>query len=308
MKICIIAEGCYPFIRGGLSEWAHMLTKALPDVDFDFLCITNTGKEKPLYEPWPNVKNVYMRPMLRAGGPVGKSSLPDVVSRNLAEALKSTLDGEAVDFETVVEIRRRYEVNRSWLASRSFWDFAVDYYRKNYADGPFIEYFWTLYGLYAIVIDNIQVITELPRADLYHTLSTGFAGMAGCMAKVLYNRPLIMTEQGIYMNERRDELSRMKVSEWYRQAQMRLSMSFVQTSYKYADRIVPPCRSHIKMEKELGADPAKITFINNGIECERFVPGPPKQMNGSRPVVGCFARVVPCVNIGNKGYFGEERG
>jgi len=40
MRVCIIAEGSYPIIRGGLSEWAHMLIKALKDVTFDIYCIT----------------------------------------------------------------------------------------------------------------------------------------------------------------------------------------------------------------------------------------------------------------------------
>jgi glycosyltransferase involved in cell wall biosynthesis len=38
-------------------------------------------------------------------------------------------------------------------------------------------------------------------------------------------------------------------------------------------------------------------LINNGIETERFVPA--QKLNGHRPLVGCFARVVPIKDITN---------
>jgi len=51
----------------------------------------------------------------------------------------------------------------------------------------------------------------------------------------------------------------------------------------------------MNIEKQLGADPDKIIMIKNGIETDRFVPLPGK--NGHRPLVGCFARVVPIKGI-----------
>jgi glycosyltransferase involved in cell wall biosynthesis len=58
---------------------------------------------------------------------------------------------------------------------------------------------------------------------------------------------------------------------------------------------VPPCHSHIAIEQEFGADLDKIEVIANGIDCNRFVPGPPR--DEAPLVVGCFARVVPIKGI-----------
>jgi hypothetical protein len=49
MKVCIVSEGSYPVVRGGLSEWAHMLIKTLKDVQFDLYCIAPEGKTEPVY-------------------------------------------------------------------------------------------------------------------------------------------------------------------------------------------------------------------------------------------------------------------
>ena len=30
MKVCIIVEGCYPYVVGGVSSWVHSLIKQFP--------------------------------------------------------------------------------------------------------------------------------------------------------------------------------------------------------------------------------------------------------------------------------------
>jgi len=142
----------------------------------------------------------------------------------------------------------------------------------------------------------MEFIHELPEADVYHSLSSGFAGFAGSVAKAKWNKPLVATEQGLYLVERRNELSRQNVSEWYRSQLIKFSESLVKTSYEHANVIVPPSFSHITIEREMGADPDKIQMINNGIELYRFTPSSSSH-NGRKPVIGCFARVVPIKGI-----------
>ena len=31
MKVCIVAEGCYPYVVGGVSSWINSMIKAFPD-------------------------------------------------------------------------------------------------------------------------------------------------------------------------------------------------------------------------------------------------------------------------------------
>ena len=295
MRVCIIAEGSYPVVRGGLSEWAHLLIKTLKDVEFSVLCVTPTGEEEQLYEKLPNVNEVAIRPLIRNQAFRKTSSLPEVVSMNLADSLGNILNGECLDCESIVEIRKRYPIEKWWLTSRAYWDYVVGFYEKNCPERPFLNYFWTNFGIYSILLDSLHFIDQLPRADVYHCLSVGLAGFIGSLAKILHGSPLVITEQGLYVKERRSELSGRDVSEYERQQLIKFSESLTKTSYEYADCIVPPCRSHILVEQELGADLDKIKVIDNGIECDKFRPGP--ERNETPLVVGCLARVVPIKGI-----------
>ena len=123
-----------------------------------------------------------------------------------------------------------------------------------------------------MIIDSLNFVNEIPEADVYHCVSTGFAGFAGALAKVAFKKPLVITEQGLYLNERKNDLDRQKVSNSFKKQMMNFSESMIRTSYNYVDKLVPPCFSHIAIEKGLGADVKKIQVINNGIETERFQP------------------------------------
>lgn len=295
MKVCILAEGCYPVVRGGLSEWAHMLIKNMDHVDFDIFSLTMKGKEAPQYEQLPNVQNMIISPLISAPSSK-KSNMPEHEASRLAQAMRNMLYGDILDVHTIMEIRKKHGIDKGWMASRAYWNLILDFYKMSNAEGSFIEVFWTIYGLYAVLLDTIYELDTIPRADVYHCLSTGYSGLAGALASVRDNAPLVLTEQGLYLLERRNELSRKEnITPWYHDQLIRFSESIVKTSYKYATVVVPPCKSHTKIERELGLEPEKIKIIANGIETERFPPGP--SHNGHAPVIGCFARVVPIKGI-----------
>ena len=39
MRICFIAEGCYPYVVGGVSSWIHSMIQTFPDQEFILLTI-----------------------------------------------------------------------------------------------------------------------------------------------------------------------------------------------------------------------------------------------------------------------------
>jgi len=39
MRICIVAEGCYPYVVGGVSGWIHSMIKSFPNIEFVILSI-----------------------------------------------------------------------------------------------------------------------------------------------------------------------------------------------------------------------------------------------------------------------------
>ena len=61
MKIWIVAEGCYPYVVGGVSGWVHSMIKAFPEHEFVILSIIadRDQSSKFEYELPDNVKAVY---------------------------------------------------------------------------------------------------------------------------------------------------------------------------------------------------------------------------------------------------------
>ncbi len=35
VRVCILVEGTYPYITGGVSSWVQMLVENMPDIEFD---------------------------------------------------------------------------------------------------------------------------------------------------------------------------------------------------------------------------------------------------------------------------------
>jgi len=295
MKVCIISEGSYPMIPGGLSEWAHMLIKNLKNVEFEIFCIVPFEEARPwVYERLPNINQVVVRPIVRSYAPRFSRSWPKSVSAGVVDFLNVGNEGLPWNLEEIVKAINYRSVNKGWLNSRAYWDFITESYQKLNNGGSFTDFFWQSYGIHQILMDSMHFLNEIPEADVYHCVSTGFAGFTGALAKIKFKKPLVITEQGLYLVERKNELARQKLEKWYEKLIMNITESMVKTSYKYVDKLVPPCHSHIALEKETGADLSKIQVINNGIEINRFRP---ILKNREVPVIGCFARVVPIKGI-----------
>ena len=39
MKVCIVAEGCYPYVVGGVSGWINSMIQSFPNVEINLLKI-----------------------------------------------------------------------------------------------------------------------------------------------------------------------------------------------------------------------------------------------------------------------------
>jgi len=295
MKVCIISEGSYPIVRGGVSEWVHQFIRTLNSVDFDIFCLAPTGQEQQVYEKLPNVGHITICGITPPNARIKSPALPKAISMELSNCLGGVLYGNAINCERLADLLREYRITKTWLRSKDYWDSIVKFYRENCPESDFTEFFWTAHGIHSMLLDSLALVHQLPKADVYHSLTSGLGGLIGSMAKVVYGSPSVVAEHGLYLKERNIELSRLNISATARQQVISGYKAMVRTSYKYADLLVPICRSHAAFELELGASLDKIRIVTNGIDCSRFTPPPSK--NGASPIVGCFARVVPVKDI-----------
>ena len=76
MRICVILEGCYPYVTGGVSTWMHQYIKAMPEHEFVLWTIGASSRDrgKFKYELPDNVTEVHAREekiQAEAGGTAG---------------------------------------------------------------------------------------------------------------------------------------------------------------------------------------------------------------------------------------------
>jgi polysaccharide biosynthesis protein PelF len=295
MKICIISEGSYPIVRGGVSEWTRQLIKELHFVDFDIFCLAPTGQETWLaeYEKPSNVKSVTIRGLASQRPLARKSSvLPKAISAELAVCMASVLNGTHIDCERLLSVVKSDDpIYKAWLTSKEYWDFLVNFYEAKWGDSDFSEYFWAANGIFSSILDTATLARQVPNADIYHALTTGSSGFIGCLAKVMHKRPFVVSEHGLYMKERVLDLAKQDITPSVKNQILNYYKSLVMTCYEQADLLIPVCQDHASKEVELGVDPEKIRVVINGIDSDKFTPTINKEPG--TPIVGCFARVVP---------------
>ncbi|MFV0472657.1 MAG: GT4 family glycosyltransferase PelF [Pikeienuella sp.] len=322
VDVCLIVEGAYPYIAGGVSSWLDWLISKQPDTRFGV--VTLVADERPReskYEMGPNVRFLQDVPLNRTPGRPPLSR-PVVAADWLADRMCSLLqEGDPDAFGDIVSFARdpvrqaplsalRRPAPPSFdmlMSSLTSWEVMVACYRRIAPDASFEDFFWAWRNLCGGLFSTLKA--PLPPAKLYHTISTGYAGLFAARATVETGRPSAITEHGIYTNERRIDIV---MARWIRDTirsglsdtdrrqdlrdlWIRVFESFARVAYAAAARITTLYGANQSMQRELGAAEDKLQVIPNGIDLERFkgVRNEP----GRRPTAALIGRVVPIKDI-----------
>ena len=137
---------------------------------------------------------------------------------------------------------------------------------------------------------------EMPKADIYHAVSTGYAGIMASMGKHQHKKPMVLTEHGIYTRERQQEIIG---SHWiishFKQIWVDYFHSLSQCAYHYADISVTLFNKAKQIQAELGCSPSKQLVIENGVNVTPLAEEP--ALFEGRFNVGAIVRVVPIKDI-----------
>jgi len=295
--VCLITEGSYPYITGGVSAWVHQLILYLKDIDFVLYTIS-PGKDQPSrYELPANVINhkdmVLSAPLRTKRRPSHISALIDKITGMHQPLLR----GEAPELEKIVgQIPEGYSVYADAIKSEAGWHLLSSRNQKKNPAYPFSDFFWAWKSahdmMFAILGDTA------PEADLYHPVSTGYAGLAALCAKIRRGKPLILTEHGLYHKEREMEIRKAQFIRGYqRDMWIGIYNNLSRLSYRYADLIIALFEQNRRLQIELGAPAAKTRVIPNGIDVPFYSEVTRRKKKGFH--VGLVGRVVPIKDIKN---------
>lgn len=314
--VCLILEGTYPYVAGGVSSWIHQLITAMSDLRFSILHISavpNLRRDYKYVVPANvvDIRDLYLQDL--------DLKVPFTSARRRRESFAAVARGHEglfrKDWESLRVLLAPFRDTRGALTSRDVfkslesWDLLVEFYGR-YGEGiSFVDFFWTWRSIYVPVF---KVLTApLPKARLYHTVSTGYAGLAAAIAKISSGRSMLLTEHGIYTHERLLEISQ---STWIRSPQLdpfriqrrlpyfkRLWFGLFQllsgAAYHYSDHIVTLYEGNKTRQIIDGADPKKISLIPNGVDLDLYHGIALKGRDQDHPVVVFVGRIVPIKDV-----------
>ena len=320
--ICLLLEGTFPYVSGGVSSWVNQIIRGFPE--YTFACCFIGSRPEDYGEM--------------------KYTLPDNVVHLEVHYLHDFQRGaqkkpQKGDREAYHKLRRFHELMRSgqhsrerqellgetldglgdgccysedsFLHSRASWDFISDAYRQYSRDPSFVDYFWTIRIMHAPLWVLHDIASNLIPARMYHTISTGYAGFLGAMLKRRTGKPLLLSEHGIYTKERKIDLFQ---SEWisdnrglveknnaemayFREKWVNFFTELGRECYQSSNRIVALYERNRQRQVEDGAPAERTLNIPNGIDLPRM-----EKVRAARgteiPQTACLiGRVVPIKDV-----------
>ncbi|MEG1471659.1 MAG: GT4 family glycosyltransferase PelF [Clostridia bacterium] len=299
MRICMIAEGCYPFVPGGVSSWLQELILNMPEHEFVVWAIGAQEKMRGHYcYPIPSnvvqVQDVYLDTVLSEGLQSRKSGYH--LSKNEWQEVRKLLSCKNPDWGVIYNCFVKNDVQpAAFLLDRAFLDIIKSLCAEEFPYISFSDYFWTLRSMFLPLLYLLS--SPIPEADLYHSVSAGYAGVLGAMAALKYNRPYVLTEHGIYTREREEEILRSNwVKPHFKDLWINMFYMFTRCAYQSADCVTSLFHRASLIQQEIGCAAEKCSVISNGVHVERFAKVPKKTPNGLVDI-GAIVRVVPIKDI-----------
>lgn len=308
--ICLIAEGCYPYVSGGVSSWIDWLVRTHPELSFSVLAILPSApRTEPRYQRPDNLRAIHHL-CLDDKGRGQRRAWPAMTPQWYADTLAAILDrGDPDAFRALLgklgTEKRRPSVT-TLLDSPQAWQALSSGYARM-PQTAFISYFWAWRALTGGLLRTL--VSPLPRARLYHSVSTGYAGLVAARAAHDTGRPLMITEHGIYSNERRVEIL---MADWIKNsidtgldfADERHDVrdfwadafeGFARIAYSAADEVIALYGENNAFQQALGADSRKLTVVPNGVDVDRFSTLPERV--SKRPTLAFIGRVTPIKDV-----------
>lgn len=300
MRVCLICEGSYPYVSGGVSGWVQMLCQNLPEMEFVIWSIATTRAEMSVYkyELPENVKEVRT---IYLGEDSFQTRYKKIrLKKSEREVLKALVTGgeREIDWQKALAFIGIYrEQLVDILMGEDFYRICLDSYRLSNQSQVFFEYLWNLRAMYFPFMKTLT--GELLEADVYHALSTGYAGILGSVASYATRKPLLLSEHGIYTREREEDIIRMEQLEGeFKELWIDFFKKISRISYQQAKVVTSLFYVNKTLQIELGCPEEKIRVIPNGVAVEEYEHLSSKnKLEKTQLNIATVLRVVPIKDV-----------
>ncbi len=333
--VCLVLEGTYPYIKGGVSTWVHELVGSLPELRFALVHIAPARGTYPrrLYALPDNVvalTDLYCRePLARGRDSAALERAARAERHRHARAHRSSrvlhgirrlhLEDEAAASPLDDLASGDLSVG-AFLHGRASYELMTELYERLAPGASFLDFFWHFRSMHLPLVRLLGA--EPPAATLYHAVCTGYAGLLAAAWSRRAGRPFLLTEHGIYSRERNFELDR---AAWLRETRdtrardgtdggidsataaalrrmwARFFRVLARCAYDRASSIVSLCEVSRQRQIADGAPADRTRIIPNGVDLEGFLArvrgGPPRPAARGPVRVGFVGRMVPIKDV-----------
>jgi len=300
MKIAMITEGTYPHGFGGVSVWCDQLVRGLPEHAFSLVAIAGSAADQVV---WPLPGNVTSLSTITlwdsAARPARgfRSALPRRVAADLIDSLLDTSAAAQDRFADV--LRELFEFVRRGnrgvvLATEATVRLLTDAWAGRWRAHSVPSTHDAVTALH--LLDHfLRPLSHPPaQADVAHSVANGLGVLPALAAKWRYGTPVMVTEHGVYLREQylqnRDGPYRWPVKALHLAFMRRLCT----LGYHEATAITPGNIYNRRWEELLGADPARIRTVYNGVDPAHF---PALEGEPEVPTISWLGRIDPIKDL-----------
>lgn len=297
MRICLVLEGSYPYVHGGVSSWMHGYIRGMPEHEFVLWVIgaTAANRGKFVYELPSNVVEVH-EVFLDDARQVHNTQTPVHFTPEQRKALQELIWQGCPDWTVLFRLFQEKKVQaQTFLQSREFLELFTEACAAVSPSAPYADAFHTMRSMLLPVLYLLG--TEVPKAQVYHAISTGYGGLLACLGGGIHNAPVLLTEHGIYTREREEEILQ---AEWvapaFREQWIRFFAMLSEEIYRRAFQVSSLFYHARQTQIEMGCPAEKCIVIPNGVQYQRFCKIPLKPEDGWVDI-GAVVRMAPIKDI-----------
>lgn len=290
MRVCLLTEGTYPYVRGGVSTWCHDLISGLPELRFSVYALVGNPAARMEYQLPANVERLidvplwghehldeYNRADVRSGRVRSKSALHTRFIPLFESFLEQVLQGmdygsPAALVQTIGQIYLYFrEHDYDWTMRREeTWQAALAAFRAQPWHLRFMSTLEAIELVRSLYRYLLPLAIDLPPCDVMHASVAGLCALPAIAAKAVYGTPLVLTEHGVYLRERVLALARAGFPFSDRSVKKNLFSAIARAVYAASDIIAPVCAYNTTWERFYGVPEERARVIYNGVDEQRF--------------------------------------
>lgn len=316
VDVMFLAEGTYPYVRGGVSSWIHQIITELPMFKFGicFLGSQPDDYEGILYSLPENLVHLEVHYMFEEQEDIKGSSKN---KKDVIAEIKKLHDWFKLSNHALPKRLQNisfYMDDASedyFLHHEDVWKYITQKYEENCPDVPFIDYFWSLRNMHKPIWLIASIVQSFPKCGIMHSPSTGYAGFLGAMASYNADIPLLISEHGIYTRERKIDLLNAtwitynkpmllrgsEESNYIKQMWINFFFKIAEFSYARSTKIFSLFPQAKEIQEDFGANPSKLEVIPNGVDVDRLYEAYTAREEKVPHVITLIGRVVAIKDI-----------